>query len=145
MTQRNRYIRIIERIFFDKYVEGSEIIEFERNDIVRTAESLGLHLPKNLGDVIYTFRYRISLPISVTSCAPEGKEWVIMPRGIAKYAFIATAFSRVNPNPLLATIKIPDATPSIIRRYALNDEQALLAIIRYNRLIDIFTGNSQCL
>jgi hypothetical protein len=28
----------------------------------------------------------------------------------------------------------------MIRRYALNDEQALLAILRYNRLIDVFTG-----
>jgi hypothetical protein len=34
--------------------------------------------------------------------------------------------------------KIPDATPEIIMRYALTDEQALLAKVRYNRLIDIF-------
>jgi len=37
-------------------------------------------------------------------------------------------------------IEIPDATPEIIRMYTLDDEQALLAIIRYNRLIDIFLG-----
>ena len=37
-------------------------------------------------------------------------------------------------------IDIPDATPEIIRAYAQSDEQALLAIIRYNRLIDIFLG-----
>jgi len=36
--------------------------------------------------------------------------------------------------------KIPDSTPEIITRYALNDEQALLAKVRYNRLIDIFLG-----
>jgi len=35
---------------------------------------------------------------------------------------------------------VPDATPEIISAYALNDEQALLAIVRYNRLIDIFLG-----
>ncbi len=28
----------------------------------------------------------------------------------------------------------------MIVKYALSDEQALLAILRYNRLIDIFTG-----
>ena len=38
------------------------------------------------------------------------------------------------------TIAIPDSTPEIIGKYALNDEQALLAIVRYNRLIDIFLG-----
>jgi len=37
-------------------------------------------------------------------------------------------------------IKIPDNTPEIIAAYALDDEQALLAKVRYNRLIDIFLG-----
>lgn len=41
---------------------------------------------------------------------------------------------------MLAETKIPDSTPGIIAKYALNDEQALLAKVRYNRLIDIFTG-----
>ncbi len=36
--------------------------------------------------------------------------------------------------------KVPDSTPGVIAKYALNDEQALLAKLRYNRLIDIFTG-----
>jgi len=46
------------------------------------------------------------------------------------------------PNPLLAETKVPDATPGVIEMYALDDEQALLAKVRYNRLIDIFTGVS---
>jgi hypothetical protein len=48
--------------------------------------------------------------------------------------------SRIVPNPNLVTIKIPDATPEIISSYALSDEQALLAKVRYNRLIDVFLG-----
>ncbi|HMP79855.1 MAG TPA: hypothetical protein PKD54_10415 [Pirellulaceae bacterium] len=32
------------------------------------------------------------------------------------------------------------ATPGIIDRYATSDEQALLAKVRYNRLLDVFTG-----
>jgi len=44
------------------------------------------------------------------------------------------------PNKSLVTTSIPDATPEIIRAYALDDEQALLAIVRYNRLIDTFLG-----
>ena len=36
--------------------------------------------------------------------------------------------------------KIPDATPGIINQHALTQEQALLAKVRYNRLIDIFLG-----
>ncbi|MCI0494152.1 endonuclease, partial [candidate division KSB1 bacterium] len=47
---------------------------------------------------------------------------------------------RIIPNPMLSETKIPDSTPGIIAKYALNDEQALLAKLRYNRMIDIFTG-----
>jgi len=50
------------------------------------------------------------------------------------------AANRILPNPSLRAIKVPDATPEIIAAYALNDEQALLARVRYNRLIDIFLG-----
>ena len=48
--------------------------------------------------------------------------------------------NRILPRGDLATIAIPDATPELIRAYALDDEQALLAIVRYNRLIDTFLG-----
>ena len=48
----------------------------------------------------------------------------------------------ISPNPNLAVTKIPDATPGIIAKYAFSDEQALLARVRYNRLIDIFLGIS---
>ncbi len=40
----------------------------------------------------------------------------------------------------MLTIKVPDATPEIIGAYALSDEQALLAKVRYNRLVDVFLG-----
>ncbi len=48
--------------------------------------------------------------------------------------------NRISPNFDLVTIKIPDSTPEIVSQYALSDEQALLAKVRYNRLIDIFLG-----
>lgn len=97
-------------------------------------------LPKNLGDVVYSFRYRTILPESVRAQAPEGQEWIIRPAGRSRYRFVATAFATIRPNELLAETKVPDATPGVIAKYALNDEQALLAKLRYNRLIDIFTG-----
>lgn len=46
----------------------------------------------------------------------------------------------LTPNPNLAVTKIPDSTPGIVAKYALSDEQAVLARVRYNRLIDIFLG-----
>jgi hypothetical protein len=72
--------------------------------------------------------------------APKGLEWVIRPVGQARYKFSLASMPRITPTELLAETKIPDATPGIISQYALSDEQSLLAKLRYNRLIDIFSG-----
>lgn len=80
------------------------------------------------------------MPTAIRDLAPEGKEWIIRPAGKARYCFVATSTALIEPSQILAETKVPDATPGIIAMYALSDEQALLAKLRYNRLIDIFTG-----
>lgn len=45
-----------------------------------------------------------------------------------------------SPSAMMAETRIADATPGVIAKYALNTEQVLLAKLRYNHLIDIFTG-----
>ena len=94
----SRYDALIESVFFDHYREGESEFEFARTELESAAKSLGIDLPKNLGDVIYSYRFRKDLPAPVA------------------------------------------ATPELIRAYKLDDEQALLAILRYNRLIDTFPG-----
>jgi hypothetical protein len=136
----NRYEQIIERIFCSHYKKDDVRVVFTREDIVIVANELGITLPKNLGDVVYSFRYRNALPETIIKCAPQGKEWIILPAGRALYEFVATPQSIIIPNELLSRIKIPDATPGVIDMYSLSDEQALLAKLRYNRLIDTFIG-----
>lgn len=138
--KKNRYVQIIEAIFFKYYTEGDERVPFRRSDIVEAANKLAIKLPKNVGDVIYSFRYRSELPQAILEKAPKEAEWVIRPAGKAQYVFEITQAANITPNSKLAETKIPDATPGIIEKYALNDEQALLAKIRYNRLVDIFTS-----
>jgi len=134
----NRYAAIIETIFKAGFEPGSMALEFERSDIAVFAQKLGLELPKNLGDLIYTFRYRSPLPPSVLATAPSGQTWIIRSAGRSKYRFALVDDRRLAPNPHLAVTRVPDATPGMIAKYAFNDEQALLARVRYNRLIDIF-------
>jgi len=136
----NRYLQLIETIFFKYYKKGETNVPFVREDLEKTAAELGLRLPKNLGDVVYTFRYRSKLPETITRLAPPGAEWVIRSTGQAKYVFSLSTMPRIVPNAMLSETKIPDSTPGVIERYALNDEQGLLAKLRYNRLIDIFLG-----
>ncbi len=136
----NRYQKIIEKIFHDRYKNRSKTVRFVREDIKTAAENLGIKLPKNIGDIIYAFRYRYPLPESILKTQPKDNEWIIEGLGTAKYQFKLVRINRITPNPDLVTIKIPDATPEIILAYALSDEQALLAKVRYNRLIDVFLG-----
>ncbi|MDF1593172.1 MAG: hypothetical protein P1P89_16780 [Desulfobacterales bacterium] len=140
MSNKNRYTQLIERMFKKHYTKGASEVSFKREDLVETANELGIKLPKNLGDIIYSFRYRTELPASIRKEAPKGLEWIIRPMGQSQYKFALASSPRITPNPMLSETKIPDATPGIIASYALNDEQALLAKLRYNRLIDIFTG-----
>ncbi|MCL5022074.1 MAG: hypothetical protein M1497_01660 [Nitrospirae bacterium] len=44
----------------------------------------------------------------------------------------------VTPNPMYTKTMILDATPPIVRRYAMNEKQLQLAILRSNRLVDAF-------
>lgn len=143
-SQENRYKQLLEHIFFDEafgaYKAGDTEIEFAREDIAKAAKKRKIKLPKNLGDIPYAIRYRTPMPKRILETQPEGMEWTIEGAGRARYKFCLVAISRIMPDPNLRAIKVPDATPEIIGAYALNDEQALLAKVRYNRLIDIFLG-----
>lgn len=134
------YDRIITAIFERRYKPGVVEFDFSRSEFDAEAAELGLNRPRNLGDVPYTYRYRRDLPEAIRKTAPEGKHWIIRPAGRGNYKFVLVNELVVLPSPNLAKTKIPDATPGIVKRYALGDEQALLAVVRYNRLIDIFTG-----
>lgn len=136
----SRYKRLIETIFLDGFEEGASEFEFEREDLSRAAKRLKIMLPKNLGDVVYSNRYRASMPGRILRTQPEGMEWVIEGKGRSRYAFKLVRINRIVPNQNLVAVKIPDATPELISAYALSDEQALLAKVRYNRLVDIFLG-----
>jgi hypothetical protein len=140
MSRERIYASIIEAIFLSKFRPGMRQVDFAREDIVRFGTKLKVSLPKNLGDLVYSFRYRAALPDAIQSAAPQGQVWIIRPGGRAKYRFVLVADNPIVPNENMATTKVPDATPGIVAKYAFNDEQALLAKLRYNRLVDVFTG-----
>jgi DNA methylase len=139
-NRKNVYSAIIERIFDSKFRTGMRAIDFEREELVTVGNELGIDIPKNLGDLVYSFRHRVAMPDSIQSRAGEGEAWIIRSAGRGKYRFALIPNRPIVPNENLTMTKVPDATPGIVAKYALSDEQALLAKLRYNRLIDIFTG-----
>lgn len=134
------YEQIVEKIFLDRFKKGTKSVEFEREDIPRAAKDLGLARPKNLGDVVSAYRFRKPMPAKVTATAPKGQEWTLRLTGHGRYSFTLGPIVDLSPSKAHFVTKVPDATPEIVKRYAMSDEQALLAIVRYNRLIDIFLG-----
>lgn len=136
---RAAYIEVIEQAFAEGWKKGRTEVPFTKEDLERIVSSMDLTI-RNIPDVIYTFRYRDPLPTSITDLAPEGTQWVIMPTGRATYKFALASDSNILPNPNLEAVKVPDSTPEAIRLYSQTDEQATLARVRYNRLIDLFLG-----
>lgn len=132
------YDRIILQIFFDHYQAGAQQFEFTRPEIIAAKNKHAPDLDLNPGDVPYSYRYRRVLPERIRATQPADFEWIIEGAGRSRYRFRLAKATRITPNPHLVSVAIPDATPEIIRAYALDDEQALLAIVRYNRLIDTF-------
>jgi hypothetical protein len=136
----NRYSQLIETVFFKHYRNGDTEVSFDRSEFEAEAKILEIDLPKNQGDIVYSFRYRTALPERILAlCGPE-EEWTIHGVGRGRYQFRKGPATRIAPQADLLPAKIPNATPSIVDQYAIEDEQAVLTKIRYNRLIDLTTG-----
>ena len=140
MTSPSRYEQILTKVFLDNFVEGAEQVDFVRQDLIDAADQLGMRRPSNISDVTYSFRYRRVNPAEIAQTEPEGKKWIIRGTGRGTYQFALVSAAPITPNPNLAITKIPDATPGIVMWHAVSDEQALLARVRYNRLVDVFLG-----
>jgi hypothetical protein len=121
------YDNVFETLFLSKYRQdpSAREIAFTKDDIDQVASRLGKKI-RNLPDVIYTYRVRRELPKKIL----ETGFWIIRPAGKGKYFFTKTDRSQfIEIQEGLAPIEVLNT----------NDEQGLLSLIRYNRLVDIFT------
>src|SRR5437660_10074276 len=67
--------------------------------------------------------------------------WVIAARGSGLYAFVKIVGETTVTIPdSLKVYPIPYAVPEIVAQNLARDEQGLLTIVRYNRMLDVFSG-----
>lgn len=135
-----RYEIILEYIFSEHHQAGMAEIEFDAAELKQAAETLELPCPKDLTDLVDSMKYPFDLPRTITSEQPEGKEWVFQSNEPGHYRFELRPAALYCPSPYLARKRLPDATPGIVLRHLISDEQKLLARVRHNRLLDIMTG-----
>jgi hypothetical protein len=135
-----RYDAIISELFGRHHTRGQTSFFFDRTELEEIITFLNLRKIKNLGDILYTYRFRRDFPHPILETQDPGLEWAIKLAGRGRYRFRLGQPTRIVPRADMAVIKVPDSTPEIIDKYAQKDEQALLARVRYNRLVDIFLG-----
>lgn len=134
--QENAYDQLLVSIFKNKWRSGLNELTFTKDDLIDVAASLGLRI-KNLADVLYTYRSRRPFPAHIA----EKGNWIIAAKGSGKYAFVKVTQAAIVEVPsTLKLFPIPYAVPEIVAMNLANDEQGLLTIARYNRLLDVFTG-----
>ena len=135
------YDRVILHVFERVQPDAGDPnhIPFTKTDIEHAVVELGVEVSaKNIPDIVYTYRSgRSNLPEQILASG----QWAIIGEGKGAYAFQKLERSPYFdvPNDIVVT-PILDATPQIVLKYQSSDEQAVLAQIRYNRLIDLFTG-----
>lgn len=69
------YDNVIEKVFFANYKKGSTVVEFGRQELLDTAAKLGITI-KNIGDTIYSYRFRKSLPAKILATQTKDMEWI---------------------------------------------------------------------
>src|ERR1700730_13486978 len=94
----NRYQAILVKIFSNHGGSNKKDFLFERDEIRTVANQLKIQLPKNIGDVLYSQRYRAEWHEAIKSAIPKGHDLVILPAGKSRYRFkLVRGSSRVIP------------------------------------------------
>ena len=140
---------VLEPIFKSLYEAGAHTLIFDVEMFDVEARRLGNFISArtlNLTDFVCydpscVSSLRMLLPSKIRKTEPSGWQWHLKRISTKSYAFRLEPIDSIRPSrfPRLER-RIPDATPEIINSNSLSDEQALLARVRYNRLIDIFLG-----
>ena len=93
---QNRYLDIIKWVFRRNFKDGSTEVCFARSELAEAARDLGLDVPKNLGDIVYSIRYRTEMPAEINQLAPAGMTWALFPAGRSHYAFRPVAVNQIS-------------------------------------------------
>jgi hypothetical protein len=133
------YVPILREIVRRSYEPGTQRIEFTKQDVEQVADDLGLKLG-NAADVVYRMRSRTRLPDDILDLGFT----VLRGIGRGRYA-LEVGGEAVVHLPEHEIFDHNDQTPLPVRRLLPEDlseldEQGLLTLVGYCKLLDHFTG-----
>lgn len=133
------YGPILLQIFTSRWRQGASTVLFTLDDVRNAAEALSLEI-RNPADLVYRMRSRTVLPREIL----DKGFFILRAIGRGKYQFEKGSSTLFQPLDSIAITTI-DITPLPVRRLlpaAMSemDEQALLTIVSYCKLLDHFTG-----
>lgn len=133
------YVPVISKIFKERYRKGASSVIFSLDDVRNACDALGV-ASRNPADVIYRMRSRTILPADILALGFH----VLRPIGRGQYAF-EKATSTIFEPPFTDPINTVDLCPMPVRRLlpialAEMDEQAILTVAGFCRVLDHFTG-----
>src|SRR5260221_140335 len=133
------YVPILREIVRRNYAPGTQRIEFSKQDVEAVSSDLGLKLG-NAADVVYRMRSRTRLPDDILDLGFT----ILRGIGRGKYALEVGGEALVHL-PEHEIFDHNDQTPLPVRRLlpenlAELDEQGLLTLVGYCKLLDHFTG-----
>lgn len=104
-----QYSSIIVRVFQNHWKKGVEEFEFHRDELVAAAVAVGVERPDNLGDVIYSFKFRREMPPVILAAAPKGTSWMLEGAGHGRYRFrlLKIGSSVIKPRADIAPSRFP--------------------------------------
>src|SRR6267142_3137488 len=106
--KKEDYKQIILAIFNSHFAPGTKRFSFTRSELLTAAAKLGVKLEpgesedsttSNIGDVVYTYRFRREFPKEILGTAPAGKMWIIAGRGDGLYEFRLITTPNLNADP----------------------------------------------
>jgi len=133
----SQYDEVILEVFLRHYQEGADRLVFQKDELAETCREHGI-IVRNTPDIIYTYRSRRNLPARILATG----HWAIEPAGRGTYAFRLLQNTPHFDIPFsdYAPVDIYNAIPEVVEGLLRQDEQSLLTLVLYNRLVDIFTG-----
>lgn len=137
--QSKVYVPVLLRVFEEKHREGDQVVDFTLDELRAAAAALGL-VGRNFADVVYRMRSRTVLPPAIL----EKGFYILRAVGRGKYR-LEIGENTIFDLPDDEVIDCLDLTPLPVRRLlprdiAEIDEQGLLTMIGYCKLLDHFTG-----